>query len=951
MSVRTISDLERGIHVRPRRSTLEALARAFELEAPAAARISALERGTGVGRGLPRQLWPRIDELPLVARDEPLQRVRRLWQRVRAGGRSAVAFVGEPGVGKSRLLAEIAAEVVGDDAVVLAGRCDDPTLPYGGIADALRRCFAADAMHELLNDMRPAASHLALVLPELASQFEPPPSHDDRASGRARLHDAIDDLLAVIAAGAPVVVVIDDLHNADPSTLAVLRHLVHSSRPGPLLLLGAYRSTETTTNLALTDFYEDLSRARAIERVDLTGLDRSALQTLAELRTGTRLPDAALDAFWRLTGGNPFYVEEMLTSASEHDVALDEVLDVVPPKLRDVVLARARRLTRGSRRALEAAALLGSTFDPSVITHVIGARARSALDEAAMCGFIDRRAGEFAFRHDLVRAALLDELGAHEIARLHWRVGEALEGMRAAALDAAVCEIAYHLQRGAAAGDAAKAIVYLERAGALQFRSLALDEAAASIGGALELLPSDAGSNPRRIRLLELLAEIHFWRNDPDAMRAAALGAAELARACGFGDDLARASVLAARWSRGGELDARLLDLLDDALAGLDADDFAARSQVIAMRAYTLQASGRGFATRPIGEEAERMARASGDSEALALTLLVRTYTEAGTFAVGRIRQIADDLERTAARIRREDHREQYHSFAVGARLQAQLAEGDRAGFARSRRELDAIANRRRAPFLRSQLLFLEAALLLAEGRIDAAMARSSEAVETWSARPDVLRVHAVQNAAAALERGDEHVLAAVETFATGNVTSLGYAARALVAAGLAARGDHTEARRLLDDLAADGFSNLCEDHLLPQALRWLCEATALLGTDRSAAALLPRAEPYGGLLLVGPAATTIECAADRAIAQLLTTMGRFDEAVHAYERAAAFEAALGFTALELTTNRWLVAALRARAQSGDYERASALAHDVTARAERLGLRAVADACEASRPR
>ncbi|HZP27439.1 MAG TPA: AAA family ATPase [Acidimicrobiia bacterium] len=944
VSVRTISDLERGIHLRPRRSTLDALARAFEVEAPAAARITALRGDGDPARRLPAHLWPRPDELPLVARDEALARARREWRRVRDGGRAAMAFVGEAGIGKSRVLAEIAAEVLADDAVVLAGRCDGPSMPYGALVDALRPRLAGDMLDTLGSEIGAHSDHLALLLPELGSRTTAPAAHTDRDAGRARLLDAVDELIATIGAGSPVVLIVDDLHAADVSTLGVLRHLVRSSRPSPLFVLGAYRTAEA--GAALTDLYEDLHRDRLLARIELSGLDRSDLRTLAEAHTGAQLADDVVDLLTLQTGGNPFFLEELLTSARERNASLAVVLEGVPQNVREVVRARVQRLSEHARHALDVAAVVGKTFDLGVMGQVVGADALAGLDEAATYGFVDRSGDQFAFRHAIVRAALLHDMRPHEVAAIHWRVGEALERLHAADLDSAASEIADHLQRGARAGDPAKAARYLERAGDLQFRSLALDEAVASFSGALELTSPGEPGNLRRMRLLELIAEIHFWRNDPDAMRAAALGAAELARESGSPDDLARTIVVAARWSRGGELDTRMLDLLDDALAGLAPTDHAARSQVLAMRAYTLQAAGCGFPTREIAEEAERTARRSGDAEALALTLLVRCYTEAGAPTVDHRLRIATDLERAAARVLREDHRQQYHSFALGARLQAQLAAGDLAGFAETRCELETIADQRRAPFLRSQLMFLDASLLLAEGKLDAAVERSSRALATWSARPDVLRVFAVQHAIAALERGEHaSVLPTIDALSAGNVNSLGYAARALVAAALAASGDIDGARRRLDELAADGFDAFCDDHLRPQALRWLCEAVVSLRAEDHAATLLPIAEPYGGLLLVGPVAATIECGADRAIAQLFATLGHLEEAVGRYERAAALEAELGFTALALHTRRWLAEAIRDRDHDGDDERSRGLALDTGARARRIGMRALADAC------
>jgi transcriptional regulator with XRE-family HTH domain/tetratricopeptide (TPR) repeat protein len=944
VSARTISDLERGVHVRPRRATLEALASAFDLAVPEAAPlVTFADHDDVIRRSLPRLVWPRPRELPLVGRDGALAQFREAWARVRQRGRAVVAFTGEPGIGKSRLLTEVAVAVALEGAIVLAGRCDeDAGVPYAALADAVRPSLGDDAAGRVLRQVGPCGGHLALVMPELAARVTPPANDSDRDATRAQLHDAFDKLLALLGAGAPVVLVVDDLHAADPSTVGILRHLARSTRSDPLLIVGSCRSTEGTANGALSGLFEDLARDRGLTRVELGGLVPSDVRALVEAGTGVAPTDAVVDALMRQTGGNPFLIEELVTAGVD---VTDGTYDV-PDSVRAIVREQVQHLAPRARCALECGAVIGSSFDPRVVARVVGAEAREGLDDAVRAGLLDRSDDRLCFRHDLVRAAILHDLSHPAEETLHWQVGEALEVLHVADLDAHLAEVAHHLRLGALAGDPAKASGFLERAGELQFRSLGLDDAIASLSAALELAPPGDAGDLRRMRILELLAEIHFWREDPDAMRAAALGAAELARRCGTAEDLARTVVVAARWNRGGEVESRMLELLAETLDRLGPGDSAARSEVLALQAYVLQGAGRGFATRSLAEDAEAMARRCDDIEAIALALLVRTYTEAGSPDAACRLRLANELERTAARVVREDHREQYRTFALGARVQAQIARGDRPGFDGTVHELEAVAAWRQAPFLRSQLLFLQAAIALAEGRLSDASSVSATALETWNARPDALRVFAVQTAAQGLERGEHvDVVPQVEQLVAGNASSLGYAARALITAGLASMGSVEEARRRLDELATDGFDALADDHLRPQALRWLCEAIAELRARDAAAALLPIAQPYAGQVLVGPGIATVECAADRAIAQLLATLERFDDAERSYERAAALEHALGFTALELRTRRWRVQLLHDRGDAGDDGRARTVARDTACEAERLGMRALAEAC------
>ncbi|MGH9012990.1 MAG: serine/threonine-protein kinase PknK, partial [Acidimicrobiia bacterium] len=889
--------------------------------------------------GLPRWL-AELRRSPMVGREATRERFRGAWDRVRAGGRSAVLFTGEAGIGKSRLLAELGAEVAREGGVVLAGRGDDSVrLPYGALVHALRPALREDSVERVLAEVGSDAGHLALVLPDLAPRVAAP-APGDPDSNRALLLAAVDALLAVLGGAAPLVLVVDDLHAVDPSTLGVLRYLVRSDRQEPLLLLGAYRSTEVAGDHPLLAVYDDLHRHHLVMRTELRGLAEPELAELVTQRDGTRPSPVVLRALRHQTAGNPFFVEEILSNIAEQDLDLAGGVERVPEGARDVVRSRLSRLSDGARDVLLTAAVVGHTFERQVIERVVDPASLEGLDEAISGGFIEPSEQILSFRHDLVRGALLHGLGHRQAATLHWRVGEALERIHAANVDGHVAEIAHHLSRGVTAGDAAKASEFLERSGLQQFRALALDEAVASLSAALDLAP-DGGEHEdrRRLGILEMLAETHFWRADPDAMRAAALAAAEVARRYGSAESLARMATVASRWNRAGELDRGLLALVDEAASLLPPGDSGMRSQLLAMRAYMLQGAARGFDARTPAQEAEAMARRCDDVEALTLALLVQTYTEAGAPTIARTRHVVTELEEAAAQFGREDHRQQYTVFALRARAHVQLVAGDRVLFSAARSEMGEVAERMRAAYWRSQVLQWDAAIALAEGRFGAADELADAALETWNARPDAYRYHFVQKAAAGLERGEhERLLPEIERQVAGDASSIRYAWRAVLACGLAAAHRPEESRRWLEDLAGAGFRGLADDFHRPFSLRWLAEVVALLRAPDLAASLLPLVEPYAGLLLVGPALSTVECAADRAMGQLLATLGRHDEAERHYERAAALEARLGFAALEARTRRWWAKAVDERGGPGDAERARALAQDAAQRAERLGM-------------
>jgi transcriptional regulator with XRE-family HTH domain/tetratricopeptide (TPR) repeat protein len=939
VSVRTISDLERGVHLDARSSTLNRLVRALDLPPRDARRLGTLRHGDGAAHAaLPALLRHRAGELPLAGRSDALERARAVWDGIVDGGTHALLYAGEAGIGKSRLLCEVASELVPQRATVLAGRCDETmTRPYGAVADALRARLQREALDELRIDLGPLASQLALVLPELESVVGAPKVDVDAETSRMLLFEAIDAVFDVLADEAPLVLAVDDLHAADALLLDVLRFVLRPGRQRPLLLLGAYRETEVTAPHPLLEFFEDLHRHRLVTRVHLSGLDTDALGKIVAASIGDLPTEPVLRQLKAQTGGNPFFVEEVLTNLGEQGLTLGETIVAVPEGVRDVVRTRVQRLRPATRHALEQAAVVGDAIDRSLFEQFADTTAMQGLQVAVANGFIDDRGGHLTFRHGIVRAVLLQDLGRREAAAIHWQVGEALERIHRDDAERYVPDIAHHLGAGASAGDPEKASRYLERAGEQHFRALAFDDAVAAFQAALALLRDPPADDLQRLRILELLAETHFWRDDPDAMRVSGLHAAEVAQRSGTPEDLARTVVLAARWNVSGELSANVLELLDEARERLGSDDSPALSEVLAMRAYILLSAERGFETRLIADEAEAMARRCDNNDALALTLVVRTYTEAGMPNIEAMDCLVSEFEQVARRVTRADHRQQFVTFALRGRAFLQIGRGDRDGLMQSRAALEEIAERTRATYLRAQLLFADASLASADGRFDDAQNLSREAVETWRAHPDALRAHLVQLAAIGLERGQHDVVLEQIDAAVGNDTSsAGYAWRAALAAGIAATGDRDDAAHRLAVLAADDFAGLAEDQHRPHAIRWLSEAVALLDDADLAASLLPLVQPYAGQILFAPFVTSIECAADRPIAQLLTVLGRYDESDRHYERAAALEAGAAFTGLETRTQWWWAASL-ARGDR-DVARAEELGARVHRCAEQLGL-------------
>jgi DNA-binding SARP family transcriptional activator len=385
-------------------------------------------------------------EAPFVAREHELRRLRDHWARVTRGACACVFVAGEAGIGKSSLAARFAGSLEG--ATVLYGRCDEElTAPYQPFVEALGEL----------------------------------PQTDRRA-----VFAAARDKLA--RPGPPVLLVLDDLHWADPPTLLLLRHLVSRARPRALIL--ALHRDDT-----LLQLWADLRRDGA-DRLAVHGLDEAAIAELLES------PDPALAA--RLeeeTGGNPFFVRELLAHMGETGEL------EVPDVLRDIVHARVQRLSDQAQALLATAAVAGGEFSLTVLEGVDpGHDLLDALDEATAAGLIAERGhGDYAFTHALVRHTLYDNLTSARRARLHRRVGETLESSG----HASVQTLAHHYAAGD--GDADKAAHYAIAAGRDAVARAGPEQAAALYRRGLDVLEraGQAGSGTHR-ELRRLLRQTRY---------------------------------------------------------------------------------------------------------------------------------------------------------------------------------------------------------------------------------------------------------------------------------------------------------------------------------------------------------------------------------------------------------------------------------------------------------
>src|SRR5262245_20511288 len=383
---------------------------------------------------------------PFTGRAAELARLEGRLEEARGGRGGVVLLVGEPGIGKTRTLEEFAETARAQDALVLWGRCyeGEAARPYGPFAEALAEAARGSAPDLLREELGLGAGPLTRLVPALRERVadipEPVPLQPDEE--RVRLLDAVTQYLLAVAARLPTVLVLDDLHWADPGTVTLLRHVARFAPRGRLLVLGAYRDVEVGREHPLADALGLLPRETTYEQLGLPGLDPAAVRELLEAVADQAVPQPLVDTITRETSGNPFFIREVLLHLVETGTLVREgrrwtartAIEAMrlPDTVRQVIERRVGRVSGAARRLLDVAAAFTETVHFDVARRVVGleeAPALDALDEALGAQLLKATAdpNRFDFVHALVRHSLYGAQSPPRQVRLHRQIAEAME--------------------------------------------------------------------------------------------------------------------------------------------------------------------------------------------------------------------------------------------------------------------------------------------------------------------------------------------------------------------------------------------------------------------------------------------------------------------------------------------------------------------------------------------
>jgi hypothetical protein len=829
-----------------------------------------------------------------VGRDRDLSQLHADLEAAATGQGGLVLVAGEAGIGKTRLLEELARHAVDADFGVAGVTCrgGEGAPPFWLWARLVTDLVAGEdpgdaGLHSLLGD---------------DGERRAPASVADAEAARWELFDAVWRLLDRTGRRRPLLLTLDDLHWADPASLRLLARLAPGLRRSSVAIVAAYRDTDATDALrgALAEIGSDA------RYVVLTGLERDALAALVNATAGAEPPARLVEALHEQTQGNPLFTREivrLLVSQGRFERGRADDAGALPPTVRAVLERRLARLPAESHLLLVTAAVAGTEYRIDLLAETTG-RTRVAvlalLGEAIGAGLVaetPEHVGWYQFAHPLVRQVLYDGLSLPRRVEEHRKVGDAL-----AVLDAPTSEIAYHLVQAAPGGDVDRAVELSTSAGDDAARALAYEDAAGHYRQAIPLLPA---SDSRRTDLLLRAGEADVRSGDLLHAREAFLEAAGAARRLGDGQILARAALGLGSGAGGFEVaigDQAQVDLLEEALDGLDAHDSTLRTWVTARLSVALTRVDEQH-RRQLAEAAVAMARRVDDKRALAYALAAHCDVIAGP-------EYTDDRSAQSSDIillARDAEDRELELLGRRLRLVAALERGDVAAVDAEIDSFERIVGTIRQPLYQWYVPLWRGMRALMQGDFARWERHLSEVVsiaEQTGSDNARMMLFTQRAAFTVFEDGDFTELASeFDQLMERHPDLLTYAS---VPAWVYARtGRDAQARAILDSLRTSELRGIPRDAEWLSSLFAAADAAVQLGHRDLAEVLYQGLRPFSGRVIVDGIGGACLGAVDLCLARLAAVANRGEVARRHFDDALAFHRAMGATLLVEATERY----------------------------------------------
>ena len=828
----------------------------------------------------------------MVGRRFELEALEVLWPQVIARRRQVVFVGGEPGAGKTRLIAEVAGALHDNDVTVLVGTSGlDAGIPYQPFTEMLDHLFVAapeGSLARVVGDKGPElqrlSAHVRRHCPDLGQTAL------EAGEVRRDLFEAVASVFRALAEVRPLALMIDDLHWAQLPTVALLEHVVQSCSESPVLVVAAFRDTAPDRSDELAARVAELHRLEGVSRLNLNGLGTEAVAEYLSVRAGLSLSEARAPAalLRDRTGGNPFFLRELWADLERQGgVAALRTPQRVPASIGDTLTARLSSLGEEARAVVQLAAVLGSTFDLATLVAASEAGQASTLallDVAIEVGLVETDAAaadSYSFVHALAREAVLDRMPASRRMLLHARAAEALERQPAHAF--LVPLLAHHYLASHVLGFHERAYHYSREAGRLAERSLAFEDAALWFERAAELPQCDPAARSELLIMAaaDYVRACHFpqARDIYERLYMVANGPARLAAAIGYDDAT----------SRPGLVGVRSADLLSAALAecGLeDRDPLYVRGLGCLGRALAL-AGETGRARQVTARATELARRIGGDSELLHVLTTGMWHGTTPDVA-------AEQLERTTTARKLAWERLDYEQLGVVAAFSAAVnyLVGRPDGLREAVQDADRAVRATGQPYYRLTYCYLAYAGAFLQGDFEGARHWADETLKQNDAFGDDLMEgpHGVQMFMLGRETG---TLDRFRRYLDGHETFAGRWVPGLLAL-YTELGVVAGAHRALRHLVAKGLGARNHEAQWPMELVFLTEAALALGDHDALLALRPLLHQYSGMNLVCSTMIGVFGSTERYLARVAASVGDRAEAERYFAAALEMDRRMG---------------------------------------------------------
>jgi tetratricopeptide (TPR) repeat protein len=885
--------------------------------------------------------------------------LRASLEHATAGRGRLVLLAGEPGIGKTRICEEVAAYARDHGARVLWGRCYEgegaPAFwPWVQVLRAGVKQLDPDRWRALGD-----AAALAHLVPEIGAHFgdRPPPQPNEVPEARFQLFDAAARLLAQLAQNVPLLIILDDLHGADRSSLLLLEFITRALRELPIQIVGTHRDIDTHREPLLMETLVDLVREPGTERLVLRGLNQSEVGELVESGLGRKPPAALVTQLHERTEGNPLFVGEFLRvlAAEGHELASATSWNVaIPNSVKAVIERRLAPLSMRCREVLRVAAAMGREFELmalGLVLSAIGAAATEgqspevatvhAIEEAEAAGIAGKVPGpsrRYRFAHALIRETIYETLRSSERAQLHQYVGETIE--RLGEVDEHLSELAYHFVQ-AGDGSRDKATLYAQRAGSRALSLFASEEAVRLFQLALAVL-AQAGTQgeARRCTLLVDLGVAQYAAGDIEASKGTLTQAAEVAERLGQREELTRAALHYGTkflFGEGSEPDPQQLRLLERALTAWGDTNSCAHARLLARLAVALRFSEQHERRVTVSRRAVEMARELGDVGVIAYALHAWHAAHWRPDNLDERLAVAAELVGLAEELRDGELAFEGHFWCFDDLLEA----GDLAAAEAELTICKGLAEKLQLPYYRWRYGNAQVLWLTLEGRFaDAERLAQANVAVGQGVNAGASTAFAIHMFVLACAQGRRETLeAAAKSFSVLVRQFPAFPTYRCAIAYLWRELDReADARAEFEQLSAHGFTDILRDQNWFLVVRQLAEVCAFLHDTDRAQALVVLLTPYdtralaiiGGGGYLGPVS--------HCLGILETTLSRWDEAVQHFEYALDMNSRIGARPWRARTQYEYARLRLARAQAGDREHAQVLLEDALATARALDM-------------